>query len=91
MDCTILTWIYDTIAADLQQQVMLREPNARVAWLVLNNDFLGQRESHALLLSTEFRMFKKGALSITDFCRCLEMMASALAEFGDPVGDGPLC
>ena len=31
MDCTILTWIYNTIHADLQQSVMLRRPNAHSA------------------------------------------------------------
>jgi len=87
MDCTVLTWIYGTITADLQQQVMLRDPSARVAWAVLDNEFLGQRESRALVLSAEFRSFKQGALSITNYCRRLETMASALAEFGDPVGD----
>jgi hypothetical protein len=77
MDCTVLSWIHGTINADLQQQVMLKEPSARVAWVVLDNEFLGQRESRALLLSSEFRQFKQGALNITDYCRRLEMMASA--------------
>ena len=31
MDCTVLTWIYGTINADLQQSTMLKNPNARVA------------------------------------------------------------
>jgi hypothetical protein len=73
----VLSWIHGTINADLQQQVMLKEPSARVAWVVLDNEFLGQRESRALLLSSEFRQFKQGALNITDYCRRLEMMASA--------------
>jgi hypothetical protein len=90
MDCTVLSWIYVTINADLQQQVMLQEPSARVAWKALDDEFLGQRESRALLLSAEFRNFKQGALNITDYCRRLETMASALAEFGDPVGDRTL-
>ncbi|XP_072147940.1 uncharacterized protein [Setaria viridis] len=90
MDCTVLSWIYVTITADLQQQVMLKEPSARVAWLALDDEFLGQRESRALLLSAEFRNFKQGALNITDYCRRLETMASALAEFGDPVSDRTL-
>jgi hypothetical protein len=90
MDCTVLSWIYVTINADLQQQVMLKEPSARVAWLALDDEFLGQRESRVLLLSAEFRNFKQGALNITDYCRRLETMASALAEFGDPVGDRTL-
>jgi hypothetical protein len=31
MDCTMLTWIYNTIHGDLQVSAMLRNPNARVA------------------------------------------------------------
>jgi hypothetical protein len=69
---------------------MLCDPSAHVDWTVLDNEFLGQRESHALLLSAEFRTFKQGALHITDFCRRLETRASALTEFGDPVGDRSL-
>jgi hypothetical protein len=58
MDCTVLSWIYGTIKDDLQQQVLLKEPTARATWLTLDNEFLGQRESRALLLSAEFRQFK---------------------------------
>ncbi|XP_066323654.1 uncharacterized protein [Miscanthus floridulus] len=90
MDCTVLMWIYGTINADLQQSTMLKNPNARTAWLHLEDEFLGQRESRALLLSAEFRTVKQGASSITDFCRKLEAMAANLKDFGDPVGDRTL-
>ena len=90
MNCTVLTWIYGTIHLDLQQSTMLKEPNARVAWVHLEDEFLGQRESRALLLSAEFRTVKQGASSITDFYRRLETMATSLREFGDPVGEKPL-
>ena len=41
MDCAVLTWIYCTIHADLQQSTMNRKPNARGAWTYLGNEFLG--------------------------------------------------
>jgi hypothetical protein len=66
---------------------MNRKPNARGAWVYLENEFLGQRESRALLLSAEFRTAKQGAASITDFCRHLETMAATLSDYGDPIGD----
>lgn len=47
---------------------MLRNPHARAAWCFLENEFLGQSESCALLLSTEFRTAKQGGPSIIDFC-----------------------
>lgn len=87
MDCTVLTWIYGTINSDLQQSVMLRNPNERVAWTFLESEFLGQHEWRALLPSAEFRTNKQGPLSITDFCRSLETMASGIFEFSDPIGD----
>jgi hypothetical protein len=91
MDCTVLTWIYGTITGYLQQTVMLCDPNARIAWSVLENEFLGQRESHALLLFAEFRTIKQGAMSFIDFCHRLETMASALTEFGIPSAIAPSC
>jgi hypothetical protein len=51
-DCVVLTWIYNTVSADLQQSLMLQERTARQAWLFLEDEFLGQRESRALLLET---------------------------------------
>ncbi|XP_066374613.1 uncharacterized protein [Miscanthus floridulus] len=90
MDCCVLTWAYGTVSNDLQQSLMIRDPNARAAWLYLEDEFLGQRESRALLLEAEFRSFKQGALSITDYCRRLETMAASLAEFGDPIDDRQL-
>jgi hypothetical protein len=90
MNCTVLTWIYCTIHADLQQSTMIRKPSARGAWLYLESEFLGQRESRALLLSAEFRTAKQGSSSITDFCRRLETMSATLTDYGDPIGDRTL-
>ena len=60
MDCCVLTWIYGTVSNDLQQSLMIREPGARAAWLYLEDEFLRQRESRALLLEAEFRNLQAG-------------------------------
>jgi hypothetical protein len=86
-DCCVLTWIYGTVSGDLQQSLMIRQGPARNAWCYLEDEFLGQKESRALLLETQFRNFRQESLSITDYCRRLESMAASLAEFGDPIGD----
>ncbi|XP_066323930.1 uncharacterized protein [Miscanthus floridulus] len=86
-DCCILTWIYSTVSSDLQQSLMMRQGPTRGAWCYLEDEFLGQKESRALLLETKFRNFRQESLSITDYCRQLESMAASLAEFGDPIGD----
>ena len=90
MNCTVLTWIYCTIHADLQQSTMNNKPKARCAWTYLENEFLGQRESRALLLSAEFRTAKQGSSSITDFYRRLETMAATLGDYSDLTGDHTL-
>ena len=86
-DCVVLTWIYGTVSGDLQQSLMLQERTARQAWQFLEDEFLGQRESRALLLKTQFCNFRQDSLSIADYCHGLETMAASLAEFGDPIGD----
>jgi uncharacterized membrane protein YgcG len=90
MDCCIVTWIYCTTSNDLQHSLMLRSPAARAAWLYLQDEFLGQRESRTLLLEAEFRTFKQGDLNVTDYCRRLETMAASLSDFGDPIDDRQL-
>jgi hypothetical protein len=90
MDCCVLTWVYCTVSSDLEQALMIRDPTARDAWKYLEDEFLGQRESRALLMEAEFCSFKQGALSVTDYCRHLETMAASLKEFGDPIGDRQL-
>jgi hypothetical protein len=86
-NCCVLTWIYSTVSGDLQQSLMMRQGPARGAWCYLEDEFLGQRESRALLLETKFRNFRQESLRITDYCRQLESMAASLAEFGDPIDD----
>jgi len=61
--------------------------NPPKAWCYLEDEFLGQRESRALLLETQFHNFRQDSLTITDYCRRLESMAASLAEFCDPIGD----
>jgi hypothetical protein len=51
-DCYVLTWIYGTVSGDLQQFLMMRPGPARHAWCYLEDEFLGQKESRALLLET---------------------------------------
>ena len=60
MDCCVLTWIYCTISSDLQQSLMIRDPAARDAWMYLEDEFLGQRESRALLKGSRVSLLQAG-------------------------------
>jgi len=56
----------------------------------VETQFLGNRETRALYLDAEFRGFSQGDLSITDYCRRLQRMASDLGAFGEVVSDRTL-
>jgi hypothetical protein len=93
MDCVVLSWLYSTITPELLEVVMNREdgpPTARVVWLGLEQQFIGNKETRALLLDAEFRTFIQGDLSIDDYCRRLKAMADQLADLGEPVRDRTL-
>jgi hypothetical protein len=64
--------------------------SARVTWLGLEEQFLNNRESCAMLLDVEFRTLSQGALSIDDYCHKMKGMADALADLGAPVQDHTL-
>jgi hypothetical protein len=93
MDCTVLSWLYGTINPELLEVVMNRDddpPIARLVWLGLEQQFIGNKESRALLLDAEFRTFVQGSLSISDYCHRLKSMADQLADLGEPVRDRTL-
>ena len=48
------------------------------------------REMRGLYLDAEFRSFSQGDLSITDYCRRLQRMASDLGALGEVVSDRTL-
>ena len=50
MDYVVISWIFNTISPDLLDIVHEHaSTTARVAWLEVENQFLGNRESRALL------------------------------------------
>jgi hypothetical protein len=86
MDCVVVTWIFNTISTDLLDIIHERDGiSARAAWLGLEQQFLNNRESRAMLLDAEFRTLSQGALSVDEFCRKMKGMADALADLGEPV------
>jgi hypothetical protein len=54
MDSVVLNWISNSISADLHQVVRERGCTARHLWLVIENQFLDNREQHTLPLMLPF-------------------------------------
>jgi hypothetical protein len=59
-DCIVMSWISGTISLDLQDIVHTPDPIARVMWLSLETQFLGNAQTRALQLDTELRMLEQG-------------------------------
>lgn len=62
---------------------MTHNTTARIVWRGLKYQFLGNRESSALIHSTEFYIFYQDDLSINDYCCLLKTMADDLGDVGD--------
>ena len=69
---------------------MTPDASAHTVWAAVESQFLDNQETHALLLDTQFRGFKQGDLSISDYCRRLKTMADQLGNLGEPVSDRTL-
>jgi hypothetical protein len=86
MDCVVISWIFNTISTELLDIIHAHDGVfARVAWLGLEQQFLGNRESRALLLDAEFRNLNQGDLPIDDYYRKMKRMSDALANLDEPV------
>jgi hypothetical protein len=59
-------------------------------WLGLEEQFIGNKETHAIILDAEFRTLVQGDLSVTDYCNKMKRMADALGTLGEPVLDRTL-
>ncbi|XP_062208877.1 uncharacterized protein LOC133910525 [Phragmites australis] len=90
MECTVLGWLYGTITSKLLDIVMTPTATARIIWVALEQQFLGNRETRALHLDAEFRNFAQGDLSVSDYCRKMKGMADALGDIGEAIQDRTL-
>jgi hypothetical protein len=90
MDCVVKSWILDSLTNDLAKIVSSQGATARDAWLAVESQFLGNRETRAIQLETKFRNFVQGDLSVTEYCRHLKKMADDLTALGEVVTDRTL-
>jgi hypothetical protein len=90
MDYVVKSWILDSLTDDLAEIVSSQGATARDAWLAIESQFLGNRETRAIQLETKFRNFVQGDLSITEYCRRLKKMADDLTALGEVVTDHTL-
>jgi hypothetical protein len=80
-----MSWISGTISLDLQDIMRTPDPTARVMWLALETQFLGNTQTRALQLDAELRTLEQGDLSVGDYCRKMKITTDALRDLGYPV------
>lgn len=88
LDCTVLSWLYGTIAPELHEVVTNQDrgpPTARRVWQGSKQQFIGNREHRAIILDAEFRTLVLGDLTVIDYRRRLKAIADQLADLGEPV------
>ena len=90
MDCVVLSWLFGTLTVELQDTVREHGGSARDAWIGIEEQFLGNRETRALYLDAEFRAFVQGDLLIRDYCCKMKGMADALGDLGEVIPDRTL-
>jgi hypothetical protein len=90
MECTVRSWMYASITPDLLSDVMTRGASVHHVWLAIEDQFIGNKETRALILDAEFRNFVQGDLPVADYCRKLKSMADSLCDLGKPVLDRTL-
>jgi hypothetical protein len=90
MDCVVKSWILDSFTNDLAEIISSQGATARDAWLAVESQFLGNRETRAIQLKTKFRNFVQGDLSITEYCPRLKKMVDDLTALGEVVTDRTL-
>jgi hypothetical protein len=56
MDCTVRSCLYGTVAPDLFEITMMLKPTAHSLWLALEDQFIGNHKTRAMILDVEFRI-----------------------------------
>ncbi|XP_062213631.1 uncharacterized protein LOC133914559 [Phragmites australis] len=90
MDCTVKSWLFGTVSPELIEAVSSTSPTSRSIWLGLEDQFIGNKETRAIILDAEFRTLVQGDLSVTDYCNKMKRMTDALGTLGEPVLDRTL-
>ncbi|WVZ89259.1 hypothetical protein U9M48_035685 [Paspalum notatum var. saurae] len=90
MNAVVRTWILGTISDDLADTVSQRGATARILWLSIESQFLGNRTTRALYADQEFRAFSQGDLPVAEYCRRYKKLAEDLRDLGEPVSDRTL-
>jgi hypothetical protein len=87
LDNIVVTWILRTLSPKLHEIIQESMETARQAWLTLEAEFLGNRESRVLQHDARFHVFKQRDHSISNHFRQMKGMVDELCALGETVTD----
>jgi hypothetical protein len=90
MECTVHSWMYASITPNLLSDVMMPGASVCRVWLTIEDQFISNKETCALILDAEFCNFVQGDLPVAYYCRKLKSMADSLGDLGELVLDQTL-
>jgi hypothetical protein len=91
-DSVVLSWLLGTITVDLQETTRAcdRSCTAQQLWVALEEQFLDNREVHALHLDTQFWLLVQSDLSVDNYCGRMKPMVDDLCNLDEHVEDHTL-
>ncbi|XP_048574362.1 uncharacterized protein LOC125555453 [Triticum urartu] len=89
-DLTIVLWMYEVIAEDLQDVVMSPTSTAYDVWVQLHMLFRDNTPGRAIILEAEFHNLVQGDMSVAEYNRCLKTHSAALGKVGFLITDQAL-
>lgn len=90
LDSTVLSWLYGSIAADIQDMVMEETTTAYAVLTSITALFRDNQQARAGYLGQKFRNIEQGDKTITAYCLEQKTTADALADVGAAVSDDAL-
>ncbi|KAE8804363.1 retrotransposon unclassified [Hordeum vulgare] len=89
-DITIILWVYGTISDELYDTIHSPDSTAFRLSEQLEIFFRDNAAGRAVHIGADFRATVQGDMPITQYCRRLQQLASAMADIGEPVSDRSL-
>ncbi|XP_071686819.1 uncharacterized protein [Rutidosis leptorrhynchoides] len=84
----VSTWIFNTISPSLLERLLNAEPaTAHDAWIFLEKLFLDNKESKTMELNAELRALNMGNLSVEEYFRKIDHLATQIRNLGGKIED----
>nr|GEY96078.1 hypothetical protein [Tanacetum cinerariifolium] len=90
VDAKIKTWYYNSVEANLLQNVIKEKCTAKNLWDNIEEFFTNNKMSRALQLKEIFCNTKKGLMSVTEYYHTLKSLVDSLVDLDGPVSETEL-